>query len=148
MTRWNMDAINALYGSGKPPKARSRKVGSKVGGKVESERRAQQRLVKWMIDNDILHYAIPNGANVAPHHRSVLRSEGLSPGVPDLCIPLARRGYHALYIELKRADGGSGLSEAQEVWIARLIAERYHAVCCHGFDEARRVVSWYVGIDE
>ena len=27
------------------------------------------------------------------------------PGVPDLCLPVARGGYHGLYMEVKKASG-------------------------------------------
>lgn len=115
--------------------------------KIESERKAQQRLVFWLYEAKIPYYAIPNGANVSPHHRAVLLSEGMSPGVPDLCIPRARGKYHGLYIELKREDGGSGLSDEQRAWLERLRAEGYCAVQCNGFDKAVGVVEWYMGLE-
>lgn len=47
-------------------------------------------------------FAVPNGADVAPHHRERLCKEGLAPGYPDLGLDLARGGYHGLRIEMKR----------------------------------------------
>lgn len=148
MTRWNMEALNALYGSGKPPKPRSQKTYTKTRVKCESETIAQQRLVGWMCEQSIIHYAIPNGANVSAHNRARLLAEGLSPGAPDLCIPLARRGYHGLYIELKKEDRVGGLSEAQEFWLARLTAEGYLAEVHYGFTSAKERIAWYVSIEE
>ena len=51
-------------------------------------------------------FAIPNGADVAPHHRDRLVREGLAPGYPDIGIDLARGGYHGLRIEMKRPKEG------------------------------------------
>ena len=52
-----------------------------------------------------LLYAIPNGGH---RHASVggkMKREGVSRGIPDLHLPIARRGYHSLYLETK-APGG------------------------------------------
>lgn len=121
------------------------KVAKKAKVVVESERRAQQRLVQWLHEIGVPFYAVPNGANVAPHHRQTLLSEGLSPGVPDLVIPIPSpsRGYHSLYIELKRETGGV-VSEAQKKWIDRLNGYGHRAVVCHGFDKAKEEIEWYL----
>ena len=66
-----------------------------------------------------------------------------NPGAPDLCLPVARGGWHALYIELKREQGGR-LSPAQREWIEGMNAEGNRAVVAHGFDEAREVILAYL----
>lgn len=33
-----------------------------------------------------------------------MKQEGMKKGVADLCLPVARRGYHGLYIEMKRDE--------------------------------------------
>lgn len=50
-------------------------------------------------------FAIPNGARVRPSIALRLRAEGMRSGVWDLFLPLARLGYHGLWIETKSDSG-------------------------------------------
>ena len=54
-----------------------------------------------------LLYAIPNGGKRAIKTAIALKAQGVKSGVPDMCLPVARGGYHGLYIELKRQKGGT-----------------------------------------
>lgn len=87
-----------------------------------------------------LLYAVPNG-----QYRQGQRMEaGMRRGVPDLCLPVARHGYHGLYIELKVAGGR--LSEAQDGWIAALTKQGYLCrVIMEELSEASELLRWYVG---
>lgn len=90
-----------------------------------------------------LLYAIPNGGH---RHKAVaakLAAEGVKPGVPDLCLPVARGEFHGLYIELKRAKGGT-VSAGQKAWLGDLSAEGYCAMRCNGWDEARQALTTYL----
>ncbi len=56
----------------------------------------------------IMFYSIPNeGAGFIPDQKmkvmviATLKEMGLRPGASDICIPIARSGYSALYIEFK-----------------------------------------------
>lgn len=51
-----------------------------------------------------LLYHVPNEGKRTWRTGARLKSEGLKPGVPDLCLPVARGKYHGLYVELKRRD--------------------------------------------
>lgn len=55
------------------------------------------------------------------HFRAIgaARREGLKAGVPDLHLPIARGGYHGLWIEMKRCRGGR-VSAEQSWWHNRL----------------------------
>ena len=53
-----------------------------------------------------LLYHIPNEGKRSGRAGAALLRQGLKRGVPDICLPVARGGYHALYIELKRRSGG------------------------------------------
>ena len=88
-------------------------------------------------------YHIPNGGSRDPREAHNLRMQGVKPGVPDICLPVPRGGYAALYIELKRKDGGV-LSDNQRVWLKALSRAGNRAVVCNGFDEARETILEYL----
>ena len=88
-------------------------------------------------------YAIPNGGKRAIKTAIALKAQGVKSGVPDMCLPVARGGYHGLYIELKRQKGGV-VSETQREWIAALNTQGYKAIICHGAEEAIEQIRGYL----
>jgi hypothetical protein len=90
-----------------------------------------------------LLYAIPNGGKRHIGTAKKLCAEGVKSGVPDLCLPVARGGYHGLYVELKRSKGGT-VSSQQASWIAALQGQGYRACVCRGADEAMAVILEYM----
>ena len=75
----------------------------------------------------------------------MMKSKGVKRGVPDLCLPVPRGGYHGLYIELK-APGGR-VSEDQRWWIRELGAQKYAAVSCIGWRAAADMIEKYLGME-
>ena len=69
-----------------------------------------------------LVFAVPNG-QFRPGQRM---EAGLKPGVPDIFWPVARGGYHDMFIELK--VGRNQLSAEQRAWIDRLEPEGFYCV--------------------
>ena len=88
-------------------------------------------------------YHIENEGKRSAAQAARAMAMGLNPGVQDLCLPVARGGWHALYIELKREKGGR-LSPAQREWREGMLAEGNCAVVAHGFDEAREAILAYL----
>jgi hypothetical protein len=88
-----------------------------------------------------LLYAIPNGG-ARLNHMGGLKAEGLKAGVPDLCLPVARHGWHGLYIEMK--INGARPRATQVVWLEALTEEGYLAVVCQGFEDARQTLEDYL----
>lgn len=91
---------------------------------------------------ELLHHLVNEGKR---SYRSgyELRKQGMRAGVPDICLPVPRGGYGALYIEMKRKKGGT-VSEQQRWWIDKLNAVGNKAVVCHGFDEAKDAILAYL----
>jgi len=89
-----------------------------------------------------LHH-IPNGGRRSSREAHYLRLEGVKAGVPDICLPVPRGGYGALYIELKRKRGGV-VSKEQKKWVEGLNAVGNKAVVCRGFEEARDAIIAYM----
>ena len=102
---------------------------------------AQLNAAKW--PEISLLYHVPNGGSRNALEAKHLKAQGVKPGVPDLCLPVSRGGYHGLYIELKRRGGGR-TSQAQTAWLEALARQRYCASVCHGWTEAARMIAWYL----
>lgn len=95
-----------------------------------------------------LMYAIPNGGMRSKKTASILKAEGVKAGIPDICLPIARGGYNALYIEMKRpayAGKPKGtLSKKQKEVIAELREAGNKVVVCYGWEQAREeIVEYY-----
>jgi hypothetical protein len=98
-----------------------------------TEHAEQVAFVQWFRKTypDVLIFAIPNGGKRGKPEAARLQLEGVTPGVPDLCIP----GWR-VYIEMKRVKGGSVSKEQKEV-IEYLNANGYTAKVCDGFESAK-----------
>lgn len=90
-----------------------------------------------------LLYHIPNEGKRSKFVGYKLQAQGMRRGVPDICLPVPRGGYGALYVELKRRKGGR-VSEEQRVWIDALNRAGNKAVICKGFDEAKAAIEEYL----
>ena len=90
-----------------------------------------------------LLFHIPNGGRRDAAEAANLKRQGVKPGVPDLFLPVARGGYHGLFIELKRRDGGR-LSDYQKRWLHLLQRQGYAAVVCHGAKETADTIICYL----
>lgn len=69
------------------------------------------------------------------------KAEGVKAGVPDLCIPIARGGYHGLFIEMK--FGRNKPTDEQMKWLSTLERNGYMATVCWGAEEAISVIEQY-----
>lgn len=90
-----------------------------------------------------LLFHIPNEGKRTAQTGAQLKAAGLSSGVPDICLPVAKCGYNALFIELKRQKGGT-LSKSQEEWLEKLLKAGNLAVRCNGFEKAKNVLIKYI----
>ena len=113
-----------------------------------SESDEQIALFRWAQLSSAAHkeldllYHIPNGGKRNAATAKRLKAEGVKPGVPDLCLPVARGGYHSLYIELK--SGRNKPTENQKKWIEGLNEQKNLAVVCWGWLEASDTIMDYL----
>lgn len=89
-----------------------------------------------------LLYHVPNGGKRDAKTAAILKRCGVKAGVPDLVLPVARCGYHGLYIELK--VGKNRTSKNQDRWLENLNAQGYKAVVCYGFNETTNMILRYL----
>ena len=90
-----------------------------------------------------LLYHIPNEARRSYALGREMKAQGLKSGVPDICLPVPRGDYGALYIELKRRKDGR-LSDNQRGWLNGLNRAGNMAVVCKGWEEARDTIIKYL----
>lgn len=95
-----------------------------------------------------LIHAIPSGGARDVVTAGRLKAEGVRPGVPDVHLPVARRGYHSLYMEFKKPerqhDRTGGLSAAQIQFKVLLESEGNVVVVAYGWRHAIDVLVWYL----
>lgn len=119
---------------------------------VPTESVEQQCLIRWARmqrgkypELDLL-YHVPNEGKRPSSTGARMRAEGLKKGVPDIVLPVARGGYHGLYIEMKRLKG-SKTTEEQKEWIKNLNNQGYFACICKGWEAAKDVIMQYLSLN-
>lgn len=124
-----------------PPKRRKKRS--------NEESRSQQALIRWWDAICRSHglwpqhlFSIPNGGWRDPVGASILRREGLRPGICDLFLAHPRGSYCGLFIEMK-AEGGTP-SDEQEQFIKLMRAEGYLVDVCYSYDEAANLITGYL----
>ena len=125
-----------------------------------TEEQEQRALVEWArlsrrrLPALQLLFHIPNGGLRHPVIGQKMKLLGVQSGVPDLMLPVARKGFHALFIEMKREKHRptgkrkvtkGKLSDSQAWWVDTLRGEGYRVEVCYGFEEARAVLEEYLG---
>jgi hypothetical protein len=127
---------------------------------LTNEHSEQALIIDWARRMEAIYpelgllFAIPNGAKL-PYSKDrrgnryspqaqKLKAEGLRAGVPDLCLPIARLGFHGMFIELK--IGKNKPSPEQVKFLDRLADNGYYAAVCWGAEEAIHAIKEYLEI--
>ena len=120
-------------------------------GNEPTEQSEQMALIQWAEYNRaaypqlrLLHH-IPNGGSRMKAEAGRLKAMGVKAGVPDLFLPVARGGFHGLYIELKRLESGKA-SAVQRRWMEALRAEGYAVELCRGWVAASEKILDYLNL--
>ena len=67
---------------------------------------------------------------------------GVLAGVSDLHLPVARSGYHGLYIEMKFEDGR--IQKSQREFLKAAAEERNYCTVCYSASDAIEVIQSYM----
>jgi VRR-NUC domain-containing protein len=122
-----------------------------------SEHSEQALVIEWAQRHEGLYpelrwlYSSLNGIFIPAPKQIVykiinhMKQEGMKKGIADLCLPVARRGYHGLYIELKR-DENSEIKPEQIEFMAFVAEQGYCDKICRGYDETIEVLEWYLKV--
>lgn len=89
-------------------------------------------------------FAIPNGGLRTLRTASMLKAEGVKPGIPDVMLLVPRDGYHGLMIEMKRPTGT--LSPSQIDWQFAFSKDGYRVKLATTWEMARDHILEYLGL--
>lgn len=104
---------------------------------AECDRRALHNPLWGMI------FAIPNGGYRSKKVAGELKAEGVRAGVLDLFLPMARREYHGLFLELKVDDNKP--SKEQLRFIERVRGQGFYAtVVWDDLAKCLDILDWYL----
>lgn len=93
--------------------------------------------LRWM-------YATGNGLRLPIGQRvKFQRCGGMTSGIPDIVVPVARGGFCGLYLEMKRLAGGRASSEQVEC-LKFLRNQGYQAAIAQGWQQAVDIVQRYM----
>lgn len=126
------------------------KQAGKTGGQAfsASESVEQQCLFRWAeyvkgaYPELKLLYHIPNGGRRNKGEAGRLKAEGVKAGAPDVCLPVARNGFHGAYIELKKQGGR--VSPGQIRWLRDLEGQGYFTAVCYSWEAAAALLKDYL----
>lgn len=93
----------------------------------------------------LLLYHVPNGGKRGKVEAARFKAMGVQRGVSDLCLDVARGGYHGLRIEMKKISGDSRQSEDQRKWQEAVEAQGFKYAVCRSLDEFITIVESYLG---
>lgn len=91
-----------------------------------------------------LMFAVPNGGKRHIGVAIKMKAEGVKAGVPDIVLPVPRKGFHGMFIEMKNGKKGK-VADNQKWWLQRLSEQGYNCVVCYSYEEAKDAISEYLG---
>jgi len=89
-----------------------------------------------------LLFAIPNGGKRNIVTAVKMKREGVKKGVPDVCLPVPRKNFHGLFIEMKSSKGK--LTKEQLEWLLNLQAQGFAGAVCHNCEQAQTIIIKYL----
>ena len=102
----------------------------------------QQPSIRKKFPDLKLLYHRPNERKCSQIQGRQLKLQGVRSGIPDLHLPVARNGFHSLYIEMKSEKGKT--SDNQDWWIEELEKQGNRCAVCYSWEEAAKVLEEYL----
>lgn len=134
--------------------AKQKYVKTYTGKKVlrGSEEYEQSQVIAWARFYGRFHpelnmlFHVPNGGARDKREGANLKKAGVLAGIPDLILPVARKGFHHLYIEMKVEPNKP--TATQVTILKDLKNEQNLAIVCYGAEQAKKVIRWYLDMVE
>lgn len=86
--------------------------------------------------------AIPNEGRTSWYGGQRMKMAGVKAGAPDLILPVALKGYHGVFVEMKSRQGKVRPNQAE--MHERLRAQGFYVPVCYCADEFIEVVEDYL----
>lgn len=93
--------------------------------------------LRWM-------HHIPNGGGRSAVTGSKLKGEGVRAGVFDVFLPVARGGYHGLYLEMKAPGKLENLSSLQREFRDAMLIQGYYVKTADNWETAWQYIEEYM----
>lgn len=93
---------------------------------------------------DLLNGSL-NGVRLTIGQARKAKAAGMQKGYPDVQLPVARHGYHSMYIEMKH--GKNRPEPEQKAWLRRLKEEGHYVTVAYSALEAWDEIMWYLGLE-
>jgi hypothetical protein len=103
------------------------------------------RLHRWLIQKQIPHFAPFNEGHMREKEARAAKMMGMSPGICDVMVTMARKPHHGLFLELKAKPHGR-MSGAQEWWLKTLLNASYAVYVSWSFEESIKIVGNYLAL--
>ena len=116
-----------------------------------SEHEEQVTLFEWAAIQSYsrpelaLMRAIPNGGHRDVRVARKLKAEGVKAGTFDILLPVARLGYHGLWIEMK--IGKNVLTREQRQFKVDMEKQGYRCAVCYSWQSAADELTLYLAGD-
>jgi hypothetical protein len=107
-----------------------------------NEAEEQKVVIRYCDIKGIPIVHIPNEGKRSARVGAEMKAMGLRPGFPDLFVPLPKKEFHGLFIEMKY--GRNKLTDNQKEWLALLVKNGYACAVCYGADEAIKNIESYL----
>ncbi len=109
-----------------------------------SEEEIHKTIMRWVrlqpaIARYVLHF--PNEGRRSPRYGKLLKDLGMRPGVSDLFIPLARKGYIGAWIELKTPKGI--VTALQKEFLMDMEQQGHYTAICRSIEDGIKTIGWY-----
>jgi hypothetical protein len=89
-------------------------------------------------------FHIPNGGTRDKREAGAFKAQGVKAGVPDICLPVARGGFHGLWIEMKYGDN---VPSDKQLDFIKFLRNQNHAVTvCYSWEQAVLSIESYLGL--
>lgn len=112
----------------------------------KTEDRIQQECCMWFKntykDKASLFFMINNAGQKNKVTANLDKAKGLTAGIPDTQLAMAKRGYNGLFVEFKTEKGV--LSSEQKNVITQLEQEGYLVIICRCLEEFKDFIEWYL----
>ena len=132
------------------PSSTNSPFGLREKGRRHEEQNEQRALLiicdmhLWKWPELRMLYHVPNGGLRSKIEAAIMSALGVKSGVPDLVLPVARRGWFGAYIEMKRPGQRRKTGPMQKWWLQHLAVSGYATIVCDSAESAWQFIKWYL----